>query len=136
MYWLAGRLRGVRVCCGDWKRVVSPCVLFVATPCAVFLDPPYSIETGRYPSCYAVDDLGVAHKVREWALQWGEDLRLRIALCGYEGEHDMPPSWECVEWKAVGGYSNQSTDGDNSNRYRERIWFSPHCLSGLQGELF
>jgi hypothetical protein len=51
---------------------------------------------------------------------------LRIALCGYEGEHDMPPTWECVAWKANGGYSSQNGEG-NANPNRERIWFSPHC---------
>lgn len=35
----------------------------------------------------------------------------------------MPDDWECVLWKAQGGYS---TDGTNSAR--ERIWFSPACL--------
>lgn len=33
---------------------------------------------------------------------------------------------EQVAWKAHGGYSNQS--GDNTNRHRERLWFSPGCL--------
>jgi len=52
---------------------------------------------------------------------------LRIALCGYEGEHQMPDDWGRVKWKAPGGYSSQKKKG-NDNPYRERIWFSPHCL--------
>ena len=56
----------------------------------------------------------------------------RIALCGYEGEHPMPASWECVAWKASGGYGAQG-DGDGSkNSQRERIWFSPHCLKTVK----
>jgi len=51
---------------------------------------------------------------------------MRIALCGYEGEHLMPASWECVPWKAHGGYSR--SESGKANRARERIWFSPHCL--------
>jgi len=50
--------------------------------------------------------------------------RLRIALCGYEGEHDLP-GWDCVAWSAGGGHGNRA---GNQNRHRERIWFSPHCL--------
>jgi DNA adenine methylase len=51
---------------------------------------------------------------------------MRIALCGYQDEHEMPSSWEAVAWKAGGGYGR--TDRGRSNRERERIWFSPHCL--------
>ena len=58
---------------------------------------------------------------------------LRIALCGYEGEHNLPGSWECCAWKGGGGYGNQS---GNQNAHRERIWFSPHCLKGAQRNLF
>lgn len=65
-------------------------------------------------------------KVRAWAREMGERKDMRIALCGYEGEHDLP-GWECVAWKAKGGYSNQG-EGENENAKRERIWFSPHCL--------
>jgi hypothetical protein len=50
--------------------------------------------------------------------------RLRIALCGYEGEHDMP-GWTLEIGKATnGGYGKEG----NGNAKRERIWFSPHCL--------
>ncbi len=52
---------------------------------------------------------------------------MRIALCGYEGEHDMPASWACVPWKSRGGYGSQQKDGLNKNPARERLWFSPHC---------
>jgi len=71
-----------------------------------------------------------ADAVRAWALEWGSDPRMRIALCGYESEHDMPPDWECVAWKARGGYGSQGgEDGrGRENSGRERIWFSPACL--------
>jgi DNA adenine methylase len=41
----------------------------------------------------------------------------------------VPESWECLSWKANGGYGNQGqkTQG-RENAHRERIWFSPHCL--------
>ena len=92
----------------------------------MFLDPPYSGDADRDPKLYANESLSVAHDVREWAIKNGHDYLLRIALCGYEGEHEMPGNWECVAWKARGGYASQS-DRENVNARRERIWFSPHC---------
>lgn len=61
----------------------------------------------------------------------GNNPLLRIALCGYEGEHYLPDDWDCVAWKANGGYSHQKKDQTkpkNDNNKKERIWFSPYCL--------
>ena len=124
MVALQERLRRVRVTCGDWKRVLGPSVTEHIGVTGIFLDPPYG-DTGRDPSIYTHDDLLVAGVVREWAIANGGNPKLRIALCGYEGEHAMPPTWECVSWKAMGGYA--SAAGNTTNAKRERIWFSPHC---------
>lgn len=56
------------------------------------------------------------------------------ALCGYEGDHDLP-SWSRYRWKAQGGYAGQG-EGSNDNAARETIWFFPHCLDARQGSLF
>ena len=56
----------------------------------VLLDPPYSDLAGRDPDIYICDSRTVAHEVREWAIDNGANKNLRIALCGYEGEHDHP----------------------------------------------
>jgi len=125
---LQNRLRRVRVACGDWRRVTGESVTVKHGLTGVFLDPPYSDAAGR-ADVYAHEDDKVAHAVREWAITNGDNPKLRIALCGYEGEHDMPDSWECVPWKARGGYGSQSKDGrGRQNSARERIWFSPACL--------
>ena len=92
---------------------------------AIMLDPPY-LQTERDERLYAVET-NVSVAVREWALEHGDDPRLRIALCGYDGEHIMPDSWECVAWKSTGTRAEQAT--------RERIWFSPHCLRPDKGQL-
>jgi len=129
---LSDRMRRVRVCCGDWTRVMGPTVTGLIggnpTPCGVVLDPPYSAEAGRAGSLYACEDLSVAHNVREWALANGDNPRLRIVLCGYDGEHDMP-GWSCAEWKTSGGYGCQGETTGRANRTRERLWFSPHCMA-------
>jgi site-specific DNA-adenine methylase len=129
---LAERLRRVRVCCGDWSRVCGPSVTFKHGVTGVFLDPPYADTANRAHALYATDDLTVAHRVREWAIANGSNRDLRIALCGYEGEHIMPESWECIAWKARGGYSSQNRTGGNENSAKERIWFSQHCLKPSQ----
>jgi hypothetical protein len=128
---IADRLRRVRVCCGDWSRVLGPTPTVRLGTTAVFLDPPYTDKADRKSGVYARDDESVGHKVCEWAKANGDNPELRIALCGYEGEYDMPDEWECVAWKARGGYGSQgdgvTTKGRN-NSERERVWFSPHCI--------
>lgn len=127
---LRDRLRTVRVCCGDWSRVCnSPSVTVRLGMTGVFLDPPYGALAGRDPGLYATDSLTVAEDVRRWCQEWGPHPSMRIALCGYEGEgHEEleGAGWECVAWKAHGGYGNRSEAG-KANAARERIWFSPHC---------
>jgi hypothetical protein len=134
---LAERLRYVRVCCGDWSRVCGPSVTFRHGTTAVFLDPPYADTAKRAGGLYAKDCLQVAHEVREWAIKNGDNPLLRIALCGYEGEHEMPDTWETLEWKGKGGYDGQARDVESIgvNRAKERIWFSQHCLK-LEMPLF
>jgi len=128
MRQLAERLRRVRVCCGDWSRVCGPSPTFKHGITGVFLDPPYADKESRTEDLYATDDMDVAHEARRWAIEAGNNPELRIALCGYDGEHDMPAGWECVEWKARGGYGSQGEGRGRENAKRERIWFSPHCL--------
>ena len=123
---LQERLRDVRVCSGDWARVCGPSVTFTHGMTGVFLDPPYADTAGR-AEVYRKDCDQVAHAVREWAIEMGERQDMRIALCGYEGEHDMPASWEVVAWNAGEGYGVQA-DERTGNGKRERIWFSPACV--------
>lgn len=126
---LSERLRRVRVCCGDWSRICGPTPTTLQGLTAVFLDPPYSAKAGRTRQIYGREEsLTVADDIREWAVEHGEDPLLRIALCGYEGEHAMPPTWSVFAWKAHGGYSSQGGSG-RENARRERIWFSPHCIN-------
>lgn len=135
---LRDRMRNMRVCCGDWTRVMGGdsgdalrCHFASGNLCAVFLDPPYADTAKRAENLYRCDSLSVAHDVREWAIKHGDDKRYRIALCGYDGEHEMPGTWTVITGKdGGGGYGNQTADGIYKNKGRERIWFSPHCLPG------
>ena len=124
---LSARLRRVRVCCGDAERVLGPSVTFRHGLTGVFLDPPYDLG-GRTGSLYAVET-EVAKRLRAWAIENGDNPLLRIALCGYAGEHQMPVGWTEYAWKARGGYGSQGEGRGRANAVRERIWFSPHCLN-------
>lgn len=130
---LSTRLRRVRVCCGDWTRILTPSVTTYMGVTGVFLDPPYAHDLRE--RCYA-EDHDISADVRAWALKHGDDPNFRIALCGYEDEHgdQMPPTWERLKWKAHGGYAR--SERGVKNRGEERIWFSPHCIRPTAGPLF
>jgi len=132
---IADRLARVRVCSGDWSRVCGPSVTYKHGLTAVFLDPPYADTAGRYSDVYTHDDETVAHDVREWAIEAGKRSDMRVALCGYEGEHDMPPDWETLNWNAGEGFGAQAEERSGNGK-RERVWFSPFCLGARQASLF
>jgi DNA adenine methylase len=132
---LADRLKRVRVCSGDWSRVCGPSVTFKHGLTGVFLDPPYADTADRQSDLYREDSETVAHAVRAWAIANGDNPLLRIALCGYDGEHQMPESWDVYAWSAGDGFGGQAKER-SANHKRERIWFSPHCLQDEQPSLF
>ena len=123
---LRSRLRRVRVACGDWQRICGDCVTWRHGTTAVFLDPPYAEGAQQYAA--GGTGTGLSADVRAWAIKAGERRDMRVILCGLDGEHEMPPTWRVVEWKARGGYGGQRKEGTNDNASRERLWLSPHCL--------
>lgn len=137
MQSLADRLRRVRVCCGDWSRVLGDSVTHKHGLTAVFLDPPYSHDL-RDNTLYGREN-DCAADVWAWAIENGDNPLLRIALCGYADEHAMPDNWECYRWKAHGGYGSQGNGSGRDNADKECIWFSPACIRlnlPKQAELF
>lgn len=115
---LKDRLKDVVIDYGDWTRIANAALRNAKrADCAILLDPPYDTSTGRQKNLYAHDSSDVSPYVRRWALARAKTHpRLRIALCGYEGEHRMPDDWEELPWWSRMG------------KGRERIWFSPNCL--------
>ncbi len=77
--------------------------------------PPYGKADGRQPDLYTTDSLTVADDCRKWAIEHGDDKRLRIALCGYGSQGKGPA---------------------RANASRERIWFSPHCIAEAPSSMF
>ena len=101
----------------------------------MLLDPPYSHSAGRDNGLYSVEG-DISHEVREWAIEHGDDPLFRIALCGYDTEHGehMPDNWMMHNWKTGGGYGNLGNGNGRANRWREVVWFSPHCLKPNEHE--
>lgn len=165
MLRLQDRLRLVRVCHGHWSRVCDSNTTMVRLGMTgVFLDPPYARDlvrlrqwidhllgngekpaigsggTSRSGGLYSTDSMqDVDHLVADvhvWCRRWGEIPGVRIALCGYAGEHEdlEQLGWSCEMWKAHGGYANRNKS--NANKHRERIWFSPEVQVSADRTLF
>jgi Site-specific DNA methylase len=128
---LQERTRRVRVCCGDWKKVVTPSITYKSKGLsgkditAIFLDPPYDLS--ERDQVYKEDN-NIFKEVCQWAIENGDNPKLRIALCGYDGDHGIPDTWKIYKWKANGGFANLGNDRGKDNASKETIWFSPHCL--------
>lgn len=143
---LADRLRLVRVCYGHWGRICSSKTTTTRLGLTgVFLDPPYPTHRddgtqSRDGSLYHGDDRTTLDALRDEVLEWckanGLHPKMRIAVCGYDTDGYAALEslgWTVEHWKAGGGYGNMS-GADNANAKRERIWFSPACLTN--GGLF
>jgi hypothetical protein len=125
MQRLSDKLRRVRVCCGDWARVVTPSVTTRHGLTAVLLDPPYGEGAQEY-SAGGNADKGIAADVWAWAVANGDDPQMRIAVCGYDDGRTVPLGWSVMRWTARKGY--QATEAATANPSREVVWFSPHCV--------
>ena len=92
----------------------------------MFLDPPYSVGADLYAA-----ESRLQAEVQEWCLAHQDTPNLRIVLCGYDGEYDLP-GWEVVAWEAGSSYAKSA--GNHVNAKRERLWVSPSCV-GQRGML-
>jgi DNA adenine methylase len=135
---LSARLRYVRVCCGDWTRVMGPSVTWHHGTTGIFLDPPY--EQSRRDSHLYTVETNVSAAVRQWCVENGHNPLLRIVLCGTSDEHDalLSHGWHKWTWTANGGYGNQGKGRGRENREKEACWVSPNCIFEVspQMELF
>ena len=138
---LSERLRPVRILCGDWSRAVQSGVLRYGSVTGIYLDPPYAYDAKREANLYSTDSATVAHDVREWCIENGDNPKFRIALAGYDTEHGelVDHGWTVSEWTPHGhGYASgaEKNEQGKENVKRERLWLSPHCLHAKQETLF
>lgn len=125
------RTRRVRIACGDWKRIVTPSITYKNKSLSknditgVFLDPPYSFS-GR-DKVYREEN-NIFKEVCEWAVENQDNPKMRIVVCGYDGSFKFPDTWQVYSWES-NGFSNLGNGRGKDNKNKERIYFSPNCLS-------
>ncbi len=140
---LADRLRLVRTCYGHWSRICdSNSTLTRLGRTGVFIDAPYPTihgvtgEKSRDDHLYTGDKdqdlLALRDEIMSWCIKWGNNPKISIAVCGYEGdgyESLLDRGWFETIWHASGGYANQRRAGKkkSANAKRERIWWSTAC---------
>jgi len=126
MQSISERLKHTRVLCCSWKKILIESNIWHnrGKMVGVFLDPPYNTSrTDRYRNLYTADECN-NQALFNWCMKYYKDCALRIALCGYEGEYDIPDTWSTYKWIS----SNTPGAKQNlENREKERIWFSPSC---------
>ncbi len=129
---LSERLRYARVVAGDWTRVCGGDWQDTVGDVGMFFDPPYGVED-RDPTLYHQESLTVAQDVAKWCVERGDRPSYRIVLAGYYEEHEwlLERGWKVETWKAVRGYGAKG----NKNRFREALFYSPHCKYAGQQRL-
>lgn len=108
------RLKNVEIVCGDWTSVLHRVETRRA---AIFLDPPYDhvCRWATNRDLYAENsNKELAQEVAIWAVANASN-NLSIALCGLDGDYDLPEGWESIHGGAQDGRHTQL----------DRIWFSP-----------
>jgi DNA adenine methylase len=131
---LSERLARVRLIHGDWTRTLNH--HYGGDETAVFFDPPYAEHERVYGGQRGAESLErsrnkdgtymkvekdvepVAHEVAAWCRK---HAHLRIALCGNDGDYNLP-GWQVVRWDR-----RRLSYGGRKTTARETIWFSPAC---------
>ena len=116
---LADRLERVRLVHGDWSRCLNN--NFGGDDTAVFLDPPYRAYEAVYGRVKPVADA-----VADWAR---DNAHLRVAICGYRGDYDLP-GWDAVDWSR-----KRTTYGSSKTTDKECVWYSPACLPVVRDQI-
>lgn len=128
---LQERTKRVRICCGGWKRVITPSVTYNNVGISnkditgIALDAPYLLNKR---SMVYKEDTDIYKEVCEWAVDNGDNPRLRLAVCGYKDDFIFPDTWQHFSWKSGGGLSGLGDNQGKINSKREMIYFSPNCL--------
>lgn len=127
-YALAERLAKVVVLNRDWRSAVTPTVLQHTDTApkpevAVFLDPPYTLRSGRSDTLYQSDVDGesddAAAAAYAWAVAHGDLYRIAYAMHVVDGEPDFPVP---EGWEARVKSFSRGRDGA-----QDLMIFSPRC---------
>jgi len=123
---VSARLAQVELLAGDWQdawtRSVTPSIIRRFKTVAVFLDPPYTLTTGRTPDLYA-SDVPLTEQVTDWCLSQPEHVQTVVA--GYLSEYPrlIEAGWAVKDWRAPNGYASTA----NARRQTDTLIVSPSC---------
>lgn len=128
---LSERLANCIVLSGNWpdawERGVSDSIIKryqskASGKIGVFLDPPYTKDTGR-ANLYT-EDAPLSQQVEEWALKTAKRNGVRIVVAGYSTEYPglLASGWTTEHWKRPSGYVNNS---GNKRRHEDVLFLSP-----------
>jgi hypothetical protein len=92
------------------------------------------MENREQRDVYSINsnDGSMTAEIMSFCLENQDNPCMRIALCGLEGEYELP-GWQVMSWTGNSGMAKDKTG--NVNRNLERIWFSPHCLKEGEPEV-
>lgn len=127
---LQNRLRRVRITCGDWSRILTPSITYNSKGLGdkditgVFLDPPYSLSNRDKVYNHDTD---VFKEVCDWASSNEDNPKLRIVVCGYDGDYNFSEKWKKYNWSSTGMIALGESRGKENAR-KETIWFNKYCL--------
>lgn len=129
---LSQRLRYINVICGDWKQACYDYADKPTISVGFFIDPPYGVSD-RCSRLYRHDDLSITQEVLEWCKEKGNRKSYRVVVAGYEEYMELVDKhgWSKYNWTPNGGYGNRKKTGDNVNKLRETLYFSPNCCKSL-----
>lgn len=120
----AERLSNTTLLCGDFERAMTPAILKRFPTVGIFLDPPYSVSTGRKANLYAKDSEASADlNAQQWAVDHGESCK--IVFAGYAAALLDDAGWDQRQWDAPQGMSYSES---NNNKEKETLWISPSII--------
>ena len=126
---LQQRLARVVVLNRDWRSALTPTLLQRTRrpfpPAAVFLDPPYRLDTGRSGTLYNYEEQSqdAAEASFAWALEHGDDIR--VAYACHVGDFPIPDGWTAETMSLSSGREGAS----------DMVMFSPACAPRMQERL-
>lgn len=124
---VAARITNAVILSGDWEdawtRSVTPSILRrFRNNVGVFLDPPYTLATGRASGLYS-SDAPLSEAVARFCHNHGSGIR--IVLAGYLSEYPtLATAWRVVPWGNHNGYAA----GNNDRRDEDVLFLSPACV--------
>jgi site-specific DNA-adenine methylase len=125
---LSRRLQNVRVCYGDWSRVLTRNLLAAdcgVGTCGILFDPPYEQGQevyGKFTMGKNLTGEAISVQVRNW-IKASYAPNQKIILCGYRDDHDdlLDIGFWRKEWKPYKGYSKKQC----FDTHKEVLWCSP-----------